>query len=223
MATILVVDDEVMIREVIREYGTLYNYKVLEAQDGLEALDVIRKNKVDCVILDIMLPNMDGFTTCKRLKEIADIPVIMLSARVSEEDKLLGFNMGIDDYVEKPFSPKVLMARVKVVIERNNSLSSNGSNIIKYEGIEIDTVGHTLKIDDEEIHVTNKEFDLLIYFLRNPNMAISREILLEKIWGNDSDVFDRTIDTHIKMLRKSLGKYGDKITTVRGVGYKFER
>ena len=223
MATILVVDDEVMIREVIREYGTLYNYKVLEAQDGLEALDVIRKNKVDCVILDIMLPNLDGFTTCKRLKEIADIPVIMLSARVSEEDKLLGFNMGIDDYVEKPFSPKVLMARVKVVIERNNSLNSNGSNIIKYEGIEIDTVGHTLKIDDEEIHVTNKEFDLLIYFLRNPNMAISREILLEKIWGNDSDVFDRTIDTHIKMLRKSLGKYGDKITTVRGVGYKFER
>ena len=223
MATILVVDDEVMIREVIREYGTLYNYKVLEAQDGLDALDVIRKNKVDCVILDIMLPNMDGFTTCKRLKEIADIPVIMLSARVSEEDKLLGFNMGIDDYVEKPFSPKVLMARVKVVIERNNSLSSNGSNIIKYEGIEIDTVGHTLKIDGEEIHVTNKEFDLLIYFLRNSNMAISREILLEKIWGNDSDVFDRTIDTHIKMLRKSLGKYGDKITTVRGVGYKFER
>ena len=223
MATILVVDDEVMIREVIREYGTLYNYKVLEAQDGLEALDVIRQNKVDCVILDIMLPNMDGFTTCKRLKEIADIPVIMLSARVSEEDKLLGFNMGIDDYVEKPFSPKVLMARVKVVIERNNSLSSNGSNIIKYEGIEIDTVGHTLKIDGEEIHVTNKEFDLLIYFLRNSNMAISREILLEKIWGNDSDVFDRTIDTHIKMLRKSLGKYGDKITTVRGVGYKFER
>ncbi len=223
MATILVVDDEVMIREVIREYGTLYNYKVLEAQDGLEALDVIKKNKVDCVILDIMLPNMDGFTTCKRLKEIADIPVIMLSARVSEEDKLLGFNMGIDDYVEKPFSPKVLMARVKVVIERNNSLSSNGSNIIKYEGIEIDTVGHTLKIDGEEIHVTNKEFDLLIYFLRNSNMAISREILLEKIWGNDSDVFDRTIDTHIKMLRKSLGKYGDKITTVRGVGYKFER
>lgn len=223
MATILVVDDEVMIREVIREYGTLYNYKVLEAQDGLEALDVIRKNKVDCVILDIMLPNMDGFTTCKRLKEIADIPVIMLSARVSEEDKLLGFNMGIDDYVEKPFSPKVLMARVKVVIERNNSLSSNGNNIIKYEGIEIDTVGHTLKIDGEEIHVTNKEFDLLIYFLRNSNMAISREILLEKIWGNDSDVFDRTIDTHIKMLRKSLGKYGDKITTVRGVGYKFER
>ncbi len=223
MATILVVDDEVMIREVIKEYGTLYNYKVLEAQDGLEALDVIRKNEIDCVILDIMLPNMDGFTTCKRLKEIADIPVIMLSARVSEEDKLLGFNMGIDDYVEKPFSPKVLMARVKVVIERNNSLSSSGSNIIKYEGIEIDTVGHTLKIDGQEIHVTNKEFDLLIYFLRNPNMAISREVLLEKIWGNDSDVFDRTIDTHIKMLRKSLGNYGDKITTVRGVGYKFER
>ncbi len=223
MATILVVDDEVMIREVIKEYGTLYNYKVLEAQDGVEALDVIRKNEIDCVILDIMLPNMDGFTTCKRLKEIADIPVIMLSARVSEEDKLLGFNMGIDDYVEKPFSPKVLMARVKVVIERNNSLSSSGSNIIKYEGIEIDTVGHTLKIDGQEIHVTNKEFDLLIYFLRNPNMAISREVLLEKIWGNDSDVFDRTIDTHIKMLRKSLGNYGDKITTVRGVGYKFER
>ncbi len=223
MATILVVDDEVMIREVIKEYGSLYDYKVLEAQDGLEALDVISKNKVDCVILDIMLPNMDGFTTCKKLKEKADVPVIMLSARVSEDDKLLGFNMGIDDYVEKPFSPKVLMARVKVVIERNNNMNSTGNSIIKQEGIEIDTVGHTLKIDGNEIHVTNKEFDLLLYFLRNPNMAISREILLEKIWGNDAYIFDRTIDTHIKMLRKSLGKYGDKIITVRGVGYKFER
>lgn len=223
MATILVVDDEVMIREVIKEYGSLYDYKVLEAQDGLEALDVISKNKVDCVILDIMLPNMDGFTTCKKLKEKADVPVIMLSARVSEDDKLLGFNMGIDDYVEKPFSPKVLMARVKVVIERNNNMNSTGNSIIKQDGIEIDTVGHTLKIDGNEIHVTNKEFDLLLYFLRNPNMAISREILLEKIWGNDAYIFDRTIDTHIKMLRKSLGKYGDKIITVRGVGYKFER
>ena len=170
-----------------------------------------------------MLPNMDGFTTCKKLKEKADVPVIMLSARVSEDDKLLGFNMGIDDYVEKPFSPKVLMARVKVVIERNNNMNSTGNSIIKQEGIEIDTVGHTLKIDGNEIHVTNKEFDLLLYFLRNPNMAISREILLEKIWGNDAYIFDRTIDTHIKMLRKSLGKYGDKIITVRGVGYKFER
>ena len=223
MATILVVDDEVRMREVIKEYGSLYDYKVLEAQDGLEALDVISKNKVDCVILDIMLPNMDGFTTCKKLKEKADVPVIMLSARVSEDDKLLGFNMGIDDYVEKPFSPKVLMARVKVVIERNNNMNSTGNSIIKQEGIEIDTVGHTLKIDGNEIHVTNKEFDLLLYFLRNPNMAISREILLEKIWGNDAYIFDRTIDTHIKMLRKSLGKYGDKIITVRGVGYKFER
>lgn len=223
MATILVVDDEVMIREVIKEYGTLYDYKVLEAQDGLEALEVISKNKVDCVILDIMLPNMDGFTTCKKLKEKADVPIIMLSARVSEDDKLLGFNMGIDDYVEKPFSPKVLMARVKVVIERNNNMNSTGNSIIKQDGIEIDTIGHTLKIDGKEIHVTNKEFDLLLYFLRNPNMAISREILLEKIWGNDAYIFDRTIDTHIKMLRKSLGKYGDKIITVRGVGYKFER
>ncbi len=222
MSTLLVVDDEVMIREVIKEYGNLYNYRVLQAQDGLEALEILRKNTVDCVILDIMLPDMDGFTTCKKIKETADIPVIMLSARVSEEDKLLGFDLGIDDYVEKPFSPKVLMARVKVVIDRNLSNSST-ANTIREEGIEIDNVGHALKIDGQEVHVTNKEFDLLLYFLKNPNIAISRDTLLEKIWGNDYYGFDRTIDTHIKMLRKNLGKYGDKIVTVRGVGYKFEK
>ncbi|MDO4378401.1 MAG: response regulator transcription factor [Erysipelotrichia bacterium] len=222
MSTLLVVDDEVMIREVIKEYGNLYNYRVLQAQDGLEALEILQKNEVDCVILDIMLPDMDGFMTCKKIKETADIPVIMLSARVSEEDKLLGFDLGIDDYVEKPFSPKVLMARVKVVIDRNLN-NSAVADTIREEGIEIDNIGHSLKIDGQEVHVTNKEFELLLYFLKNPNIAISRDTLLEKIWGNDFYGFDRTIDTHIKMLRKNLGKYGDKIVTVRGVGYKFEK
>lgn len=222
MSTILVVDDEIMIREVIKEYGNLYNYQVLEAQDGLQALEILKENKVDCVILDIMLPNMDGFTTCKKIKEISDTPVIMLSARISDDDKLLGFNLGIDDYVEKPFSPKVLMARVKVVIDRNINYNSS-SNFIIEDGIEIDNDAHTLKIDGNQVHVTNKEFDLLIYFLKNPNIAISRNTLLEKIWGNDFYGFDRTVDTHIKMLRKNLGKYGDKIVTVRGVGYKFEK
>ncbi len=220
MATLLIVDDEIMIREVIKEYGSSYGYEVLEASDGLEAIEIIKENEVDCVILDIMMPHLDGFTTCKHIKEHTDVPVIMLSARVAEDDKLYGFELGIDDYVAKPFSPKELMARIKVVIERS---TNKVKDVINIEGIYIDKKAHVVKIDDEVVHLTNKEFDLLVYLIENENTAITREKLLENIWGYDYYSMDRTVDTHIKMLRKNLGNYGSKIVTVRGVGYKFEK
>ncbi|MDI9540562.1 MAG: response regulator transcription factor [Bacillota bacterium] len=220
MATLLIVDDEIMIREVIKEYGNSYGYDVLEASDGLEAIEIIKENIVDCVILDVMMPHLDGFSTCKHIKEHSNIPIIMLSARVAEDDKLYGFELGIDDYVSKPFSPKELMARIKVVIERS---TNKVQDVINVEGISIDKKAHVVKIDDAVVHLTNKEFDLLVYLIENANTAITREKLLENIWGYDYYSMDRTVDTHIKMLRKNLGKYGKMIVTVRGVGYKFEK
>ena len=220
MATLLIVDDEIMIREVIKEYGNSYGYEVLEASDGLEAIKIIKENKVDCVILDVMMPHLDGFSTCKHIKENSNVPIIMLSARVAEDDKLYGFELGIDDYVSKPFSPKELMARIKVVIERSTNIVKDTINI---EGIYIDKLAHVVKVDGEVVHLTNKEFDLLVYLIENENKAITREKLFENIWGYDYISMDRTVDTHIKMLRKNLGKYGSKIVTVRGVGYKFEK
>ncbi|MGB4627675.1 MAG: response regulator transcription factor, partial [Erysipelotrichaceae bacterium] len=218
--TLLIVDDEIMIREVIKEYGNSYGYDVLEASDGLEAIEIIKENIVDCVILDVMMPHLDGFSTCKHIKEHSNIPIIMLSARVAEDDKLYGFELGIDDYVSKPFSPKELMARIKVVIERS---TNKVQDVINVEGISIDKKAHVVKIDDAVVHLTNKEFDLLVYLIENANTAITREKLLENIWGYDYYSMDRTVDTHIKMLRKNLGKYGKMIVTVRGVGYKFEK
>lgn len=218
MPKILIVDDENMIREVVREYGEVYDYEVYEANNGLAAIEMAEKISFDCIIMDIMMPEMDGYTACKRIKEKSSVPVIMLSARGEEYDKLYGFELGIDDYVTKPFSPKELMARVKVIIDRNKK----PSDIIKNEHISVDISSHRVLIDEEEIHLTNKEFDLLVYFMRNANVVISREQLLSKIWGIDFDSNERTIDTHIKMLRHHLGYYGDFIKTVRGIGYKFE-
>lgn len=220
MYKILIVDDEIRIREVIKEYGNLYEYEVYEAEEGYKAIELVEENDFDCVILDIMMPNLDGYTTCKRIKEIRNIPIIMLSARNQEDDKLYGFELGIDDYVSKPFSPKELMARVKVVIERNHPKKPD---IITIEGLRIDDQAHEVTIDGSRAHLTNKEYELLLYLISNINKAVSRDTLLEKIWGFDSDSGDRTVDTHIKMLRKHIGDYGKRIVTVRGVGYKFEK
>ncbi|MBQ6654153.1 MAG: response regulator transcription factor [Erysipelotrichaceae bacterium] len=220
MYRILIVDDEIRIREVIREYGILYGYEVFEADEGYKAVEMVRENDYDCIILDIMMPNLDGYNTCKKIKEIKNIPIIMLSARNQEDDKLYGFELGIDDYVSKPFSPKELMARVKVVIERNNPRKPD---VITVDGIRIDDEGHEVTVDGQKAHLTNKEYELLLYLVNNINKAVSRETLLEKIWGFDSDSGDRTVDTHIKMLRKHIGAYGSRIVTVRGVGYKFEK
>ena len=214
---VLIVDDEELIRNVIKEYCLLDNYEVIEASNGLEAINKVKENNdIDIIILDVMMPKLDGFSAFKKIREIKSIPTIILSARNEEFDKLIGFDLGIDDYVTKPFSPKELMARIKAVLKR----SLNTDNFV-YSDLVIDYLGHTVKIDGKELKLTPKEYELLVYFSKNPNIALSREQLLSKIWGYDFYGDDRTVDTHIKTLRNNLGKYRDLITTVRGMGYKF--
>lgn len=215
---VLVVDDEELIRNVIKEYASLENYECMEAENGIEALDMIENEDVDVIILDIMMPKMDGFTFYKKLKEIKNMPTIILSARGEEYDKLMGFDLGIDDYMTKPFSPKELMARIKAVMKRYTSFHE----VFTYETLKVDDTAHMVTIDDKQINLTPKEYELLLFFIKNKNIALSREQLLNKIWGYDFFGDDRTIDTHIKMLRNNLGKYRDLIVTVRAVGYKFE-
>lgn len=219
MNKILIVDDESKIREIVKEYATLSGFNVDEASDGLKAIELVKLNDYDCIILDIMMPNIDGFTALKKIKELKDTPIIMLSARDQEYDKLFSFDNGVDDYVCKPFSPKELIARIKVLVSRNKQ--TNNNTIIE-DGIKLEIEGRNLYIDDIKVNVTNKEFDLLIYLIRNKNTVINRDKLLESIWGYDYSGDDRTIDSHIKMLRKNLGKYRESIVTIRGLGYKFE-
>ena len=214
---VLVVDDEALIRDVIKEYLTLEEIEVDEAENGEVAVDMARVNNYDVIIMDIMMPKMDGYTACKEIKKIKDVPFIMLSARGEEYDKLIGFDLGIDDYVTKPFSPKELVARIKVVTKRKN----NSEKTYEIKGIKLDDVAHDVYIDNKKIYLTPKEYDLLKYFIDNKNIALSRDNLLSNIWGYDFYGDDRTIDTHVKTLRKHLGKYKDMIITVRGMGYKF--
>lgn len=215
---ILIVDDEPGIREVIKEYCILENYEVIEAENGIETIEIIKKENVDLIVLDIMMPKLDGYSALKKIKEIKNIPVILLSARKEEFDKLMGFNLGSDDYMTKPFSPRELMARIKAILKR----TTNEIDEYKIDTLKVDFKGYTLTIDDKEIKITPKEFELLTYFIKNPNIALSREQLLNKIWGYDFYGDDRTIDTHIKMLRNNLKQYRNLIVTVRGMGYKFE-
>ena len=215
---LLVVDDEKLIRDVIREYAYNESYDVIEAENGLDAIEKVKQNpNIDIIIMDIMMPKLDGYSASREIKKNNDIPIIMLSAREEEYDKLAGFDIGIDDYMTKPFSPKELIARIKAVTKRING------DIEKfiYEDLIIDYKAHTVKIDNSELKLTPKEYELLCYFVKNQNIALSREQLLSKLWGYDFFGDDRTIDTHIKMLRNNLGKYRDLISTVRSVGYKF--
>lgn len=214
---VLIVDDELLIREVIKEYCLNENYHVFEAADGEEALDMVEKENIDAIVLDIMMPKLDGFTVFKEIKSKKNIPTIVVSARSDEYDKLLGFSLGIDDYLTKPFSPKELIARIKAITKRNNA----AINKYIYQDLEIDFKAHSVKIKNKEIKLTLKEYELLTYFIKNVNIVVSREELLSKIWGYDYYGDDRTIDTHIKMLRNNLGVYRDLIVTVRGIGYKF--
>lgn len=214
---ILVVDDEVLIREVIKEYSIYEGYEILEANDGIEAINIIERENIDLVILDIMMPRLDGFSTYKEIKKKKNIKTIMLSARNDEYDKLFAFELGADDYLTKPFSPKELIARIKAVSRRDKL-----EDKFDYDNLEVDFKGHTLKINNEEIKITPKEYEILVYLIENKNIAISREQILSNIWGYDFFGDDRTIDTHIKMLRNNLGEYRDLIVTVRGMGYKFE-
>ena len=215
---ILIVDDEALIRDVIREYLLLDGYEVDEAVDGDDAVKKATVNDYSLIIMDIMMPHKDGYQACREIRKIKDVPFIMLSARSDEYDKLVGFDLGIDDYVTKPFSPKELMARVKAVLKRTTSVE----DIYQFDGLKIDDKAHDVTIDDEKVYLTPKEYDLLKYFVTNKNIALSREQLLTNVWGYDFYGDDRTIDTHVKTLRKNLGKYGDYIKTVRGIGYKFE-
>ena len=214
---VLVVDDEKLIRDVIKEYLNLEEIEVDEAENGIDAVAKAKDNNYDVIIMDIMMPKMDGYTACKEIKKVKDVPFIMLSARGEEYDKLIGFDLGIDDYVTKPFSPKELVARIKAVTKRK----SNGEKTYEIKGIKLDDVAHDVYIDNKKIYLTPKEYDLLKYFIDNKNVALSRDNLLSNIWGYDFYGDDRTIDTHVKTLRKHLGKYKDMIITVRGMGYKF--
>lgn len=215
---VLIVDDEALIRDVIKEYLKLENMDYLEANDGYEAIDLVKNNNFDVVIMDIMMPKMDGYTAVKEIRKFSNVPFIMLSARSEEYDKLTCFDIGADDYVTKPFSPRELIARIKAVTKRNQSTNS----MYKFKGLEIDCNAHEVYVDGSAIYLTPKEYDLLIYLIENKNIALSRENLLENIWGYDFYGDDRTVDTHVKTLRNNLGKYRDFIVTIRKVGYKFE-
>ncbi len=220
---ILIVDDEKNIRNVISEYAKFDGFETVEAEDGMEAVEICRKEDFDLIIMDIMMPKLDGYSAVKEIRKTKHTPVIMLSARGEEYDKLFGFEIGVDDYVTKPFSPKELLARIRAVIKRSAPAEqTEGRETLKFEGLEIDMSGRVVKVDGVPASLTPKEYDLLFYLVRNKGIALSREKLLEEVWGYDFYGDDRTVDTHIKMLRNSLGEYRKFIITLRGMGYKFD-
>ena len=223
MYHLLVVDDEANIRRVVREYAEFEEYEVTEAENGMEAVALCRENDYDLIIMDVMMPRLDGYSACKEIRKHKNIPIIMLSARGEEYDKLFGFELGIDDYVVKPFSPKELMARILAVLNRKQAVTEEpASQRLKFDGLEIDLAGREVYVDGKRASMTPKEYDLLFYLVKNKGLALTRDKLLEKVWGYDFFGDDRTVDTHIKMLRNSLGKYRTFIVTLRGMGYKFE-
>ncbi len=224
MSKILVVDDEFRIRQIIRKYAEFEGYEVEEAVDGMQAIEVCRKNSFDLIIMDVMMPELDGFSACREIRKFCDTPIIMLSARGEEYDKIHGFELGSDDYVVKPFSPKELMMRVNAVIKRTGSSSDNETKkeVFKYQGLEVDFSARIVTIDGERIEMTPKEYDLFFYMVKNRGLALTRESLISEVWGYDFFGDERTLDTHIKLLRRSLGEYSRCIVTLRGVGYRFE-
>lgn len=226
MYRILVVDDEENIREVIKEYAEFEGHQVSEACDGMQAIEMVKNNDYDIIIMDVMMPRLDGYSSCKEIRKIKQIPVLMLSARGEEYDKLFGFEIGIDDYVVKPFSPKEVMARVNAIVKRNQGAkqapAAPAPETVKFGGLEINFTSRDVYIDGVKANLTPKEYDLLFYLVRNKNIALTRNKLLEEVWGYDFFGDDRTIDTHIKMLRNNLGPYRNYIVTLRGMGYKFE-
>lgn len=217
---VLIVDDEEMIRGVLREYVEFEGGTAFEAADGMQAVKMCRENDYDIIVMDVMMPRLDGFSAVKEIKKFKDIPVIMLSARGEEYDKLFGFEIGIDDYVTKPFSPKEVMARINAVLKRRGN--DENKDVITFEGLTIDMVGRNVFVDGEKAELTPKEYEILFYFVKNKGIALTREKLLMDVWGFDFYGDDRTVDTHIKMLRSNLKQYRKFIVTLRGLGYKFE-
>lgn len=230
MYNILVVDDEARIRFLIKKYAEFEGHTITEAGDGMEAVYLCRNNTYDIIIMDIMMPELDGFSACKEIRKTSNTPIIMLSARGEEYDKINGFELGIDDYVVKPFSPRELMLRVDAIMKRaklgtgSNAQAKKKNEIIELDngGLRADVTARIVYIDGSRIEMSPKEYDLFFYMLNNRNIALSREKLLSEVWGYDFYGDARTLDTHIKLLRKSLGKYARYIVTLRGVGYRFE-
>lgn len=218
---VLIVDDETMIRAVLREYVEFEGWEADEAQDGMEAVKKCHEENYGIILMDVMMPRLDGFSAVKEIRKFKDTPVIMLSARGEEYDKLFGFEIGSDDYVTKPFSPKEVMARIHALVKRS-AIKENKKDVYEFEGLKIDMVGRNVYVDGEKAELTPKEYELLFYFVDNMGVALTRERLLNKVWGYDFYGDDRTVDTHVKMLRGNLKDYRKFIVTLRGLGYKFE-
>ena len=222
MYKILVVDDEEKIRELIGKYAKFEGHSVDFATDGMEAVEKCRENTYDVIIMDIMMPNLDGFSACREIRKKSDVPILMLSARGEEYDKINGFELGVDDYVVKPFSPKELMLRVEAIMKRaQKSEVAPDVDIYKSRGLEVNFTARRVYVDGEEVNLSPKEYDLLFYMIKNKDIALTREKLINKVWGYDFFGGDRTLDTHIKLLRKSLGEYASYIITLRSVGYRY--
>ena len=223
MYKLLIVDDEDKIRYMIKKYAEFENYETAEACDGMEAVLACKNNSFDCIIMDIMMPELDGFSAVKEIRKFCSTPVIMLSARGEEYDKIHGFELGIDDYVVKPFSPRELLMRIAAIIKRCNPIdATQKSDIFESDGLKLDFTARIVYVDNSPVSLSPKEYDLLFYLVRNKNIALTRLKLISEIWGYDFYGDDRTLDTHIKMLRKNLGPYAGKIVTLRGVGYRFD-
>ena len=218
---LLIVDDEARIRSLIAKYAAFEGYETDEAADGIQAVTMCRKNRYDLIIMDVMMPELDGFSAVREIRKDSKVPVIMLSARGEEYDRIHGFELGIDDYVVKPFSPKELMMRVGAVLKRSGAQQVD--EVISFDGLTIDFTARRVSIDGQELDLSPKEYELLFYMVRNRGIALSREKLISDVWGYDFFGDDRTLDTHIKLLRRQLGRYADRITTLRGVGYRFEK
>lgn len=218
---ILVVDDESRMRKLIRDFLEREGYAILEAADGIQALDIFYENKdISLIILDVMMPRMDGWEVCKEVRKISTIPIVMLTARSEERDELKGFELGVDEYISKPFSPKILVARVVALLKRVKGVGA--SSMIEVGGIVVDKAAHIVKVDEKQVDLSVKEFELLVYFLENQKMALTRENILNHVWDYDYFGDARTIDTHVKKLRSKLGDKGNHIKTIWGMGYKFE-
>lgn len=222
MSKILVVDDEFRIREIIKKYAVFEGHEVSEAVDGMSAIEICNRESFDIIIMDVMMPELDGFSACREIRKTCNTPIIMLSARGEEYDKIHGFELGIDDYVVKPFSPKELMMRISAVLKRSKNISVENKDIFKYKDLVVDFTARIVTVNGERVEMTPKEYDLFFYMVRNKGIALTREKLISEVWGYDFFGDDRTLDTHIKLLRKSLGEYSRCIVTLRGVGYRFE-
>lgn len=218
---VMVVDDESRMRKLVKDFLVKKNFEVLEAENGSEAIDIFfAKKDIALIILDVMMPKMDGWEVCRQIRAYSKVPIIMLTARSDEKDELLGFELGVDEYISKPFSPKILVARVEAILRRTNAISAE--DILKAGGIEIDKAAHQVTVDEKQIELSFKEFELLVYFMENQGLALSREKILNSVWNYDYFGDARTIDTHVKKLRSKLGEKGNYIKTIWGMGYKFE-